>query len=108
MSLARVLNLTVVYVFLRHQDLIFFSLSLFPFLVQKYLTFKNSPCPIMIERAQPPWVLPGEVKRALYQADAIFGAFEGVQGLVSYFCNMLLRYLVLLRYSLKSKIPDVR
>ena len=62
----------------------------------------------MIERAQPPWVLPYEVKRALYQADAISDAFEGVQGLVSYFCNMLLRYLGLLRYSLKSKIPDVR
>ena len=62
----------------------------------------------MIERAQPLWVLPDEVKRALYQADAIFGAFEGVQGLVSYFFNMSLRYLALLCCSLKSKIPDVR
>ena len=45
MSLARVLNLTVVYVFLRHQDFIFFSLSLFLFFGTEIFDFQKLPVP---------------------------------------------------------------
>ena len=50
---------------------------------QKYLSFKASPCPIMIEKATPPRLFPTEVERSLYQADVIFNAHQGEQGLVS-------------------------
>ena len=55
-------------------------------LFQKYLSFKASPCPIMIEKATPPRLFPIEVERSLYQADIIFNAYQGEQGLVSYIC----------------------
>lgn len=76
-----------------------------PSTAEKYLTFKNSPCPIMIERAQAPWMLPDEVKRALYQADVISSAFEGVQGLVGMTANVVYQDSVVWRknYGLKDK-----
>lgn len=37
----------------------------------------------MIEKATPPWLLPNEAQRSLFQADVIFSAFEGVEDLVS-------------------------
>lgn len=51
-------------------------------LFQKYLSFKASPCPIMIEKATPPRLFPTEAERSLFQADIIFNAYEGVEGLV--------------------------
>ena len=53
------------------------------FSFQKYLSFKASPCPIMIEKGTPPRLIPTEVERSLYQADIIFNAYQGEQGLVS-------------------------
>ena len=40
----------------------------------------------MIEKATPPRLFPVEVERSLYQADIIFNAYQGEQGLVSYIC----------------------
>jgi len=37
----------------------------------------------MIEKATPPRLFPIEVERSLYQADIIFNAYQGEQGLVS-------------------------
>ena len=64
------------------------SLLLWTFVLlslQGYLSFKSSPCPIMIEKATPPWLLPNEAQRSLFQADVIFDGYKGVEGLVSIF-----------------------
>ena len=52
-------------------------------LLQEYLSFKSSPCPIMMEKADPPWLLPDQVQRYLSQAKYIFSSFQGLDGLVS-------------------------
>lgn len=76
-----------------------------PSTAEKYLTFKKSPCPIMIEKAEPPWLIPNEAKRSLYQADVIFSAFEGVQGLVGMTANVVYQDRVVWRrnYGLRDK-----
>ncbi|KAJ7393002.1 hypothetical protein OS493_008250 [Desmophyllum pertusum] len=76
-----------------------------PLKAEKYLTFKTSPCPIMMEKAVPPWLLPNEAQRSLFQADIIFDAFEGVQGLVGMTGNVVYQDRVVWRknYGLKDK-----
>ncbi|KAL9972637.1 hypothetical protein ACROYT_G018984 [Oculina patagonica] len=76
-----------------------------PLKAEEYLKFKSSPCPIMIEKATPPWLLPNEAQRSLFQADVIFGAFEGVEGLVGMTGNVVYQDRVVWRrnYGLKDK-----
>lgn len=72
---------------------------------ERYLSFKASPCPIMIEQATPPRLFPTEVERSLYQADIIFSAYQGEQGLVGMTGNVVYQDQVVWRknYGLKDK-----
>ena len=60
-----------------------FQLVFFIIHSQEYLAFKSSPCPVLSEKPEPSWILPDQVQRSLFQADAIFKSFQG-GGLVSH------------------------
>lgn len=76
-----------------------------PLMSQDYLAFKSSPCPIMIEKIQPPWLLPEQVQRYLSQADLILRSIDGLDGMVGMVGNVVYQDRVVWRksYGLKDK-----
>jgi len=72
---------------------------------KEYLAYKASPCPIMMEKVEPPLLLPDQVQRYLPQADFIFSSFHGLEGLVSMAGNVVYQDRVVWKqnYGLKDK-----
>lgn len=58
---------------------------------QEYLSFKSSPCPIMMAKTEPPLRLPDQVQRYLLQAGYILNSLHGMEGLVGMAGNVVYR-----------------
>ncbi|XP_068721013.1 putative beta-lactamase-like 1 isoform X2 [Montipora capricornis] len=58
---------------------------------QEYLSFKSSPCPIMMAKTEPPLRLPDQVQRYLVQASYILNSFHGIEGLAAMAGNVVYR-----------------